>query len=239
METRCRLCGSAAVLCRSHILPEFLYRPLYDEKHRYSVVTKGVRRSRFVQKGLSERLLCLTCEGRLGVFESYAAKVMTGQLGHRAERHGGRLTIRGIDYRRFKLFQLSILWRASVSGLDFFRLVSLGAREAKAREMLLAGDAGSPEDFGCVVVFSHDRGADVSDTMFNPEPLRWGGRRMCKFFFAGAVWLYHCDRRRAASHLQKFFLSEQGELTGLVGDLDEGRTLGHAAKRLARRAGFV
>ena len=239
MGTVCQLCARVAQLCRSHILPEFLYRPLYDEKHRYSILTKGEQGSRYSQKGLSQKLLCRSCEQRLSEFESYAAKVITGQFDHCAERKGDRLTISGIDYPRFKLFQLSILWRASVSSIEFFRLVSLGPREAKAKEMLLAGDPGRPDDFGCLVIFAQDRGRDISDTMFNPEPMRWGGRRMYKFFFAGAVWVYHCDRRRPASHLRKFFLGPDGRLTGIFGDLEDGRTFGPTAKRLAKHAGYI
>jgi hypothetical protein len=35
------------------------------------------------------------------------------------------LTIRGIDYRKFKLFHLSIIWRAGISSLRPFRGVRL------------------------------------------------------------------------------------------------------------------
>jgi len=30
----CRLCQKEKPLVQSHVIPEFLYRPLYDEKHR-------------------------------------------------------------------------------------------------------------------------------------------------------------------------------------------------------------
>jgi hypothetical protein len=164
---------------------------------------------------------------------------MSGRLGRRFQQRGSRITIEGIDYARFKLFQLSILWRASVSTLEFFRLVSLGPHEERLRQMLSACDPGSPEEFGCVVVFAHDRGHDLSDTFFNPEPMRWAGRRMYKFFFAGAVWLYHCDRQPPAPHLQELFLRPEGALTGLFGDLANGQIYGRSAERLARRAGYA
>ena len=239
METVCRLCGNTEELCRSHILPEFLYRPLYDEKHRYSILTKGIEKKKYGQRGLTERLLCGTCEQHLCTFEGYAAKVISGQLGHRAERRGSHIVISGIEYTRFKLFLLSILWRASVSTLDFFYLVSLGPREETLRKLLLAGDPGSPDEFGCVVTFIHDRGSDMSDTFINPEPMRWAGRRMYKFVFAGAVWVYNCDRRPLVSHLQKFILRPGGNLTGQFGDFADGPIYGPAAKMLARRWGYA
>ena len=238
MTTVCRLCRTEGEICRSHILPEFLYRPLYDEKHRFSILVAGAEGKRYGQRGLTERILCHACEQRLCKYERYAAAVMSGRLGHRFQQRGNRLTCEGIDYPRFKLFQLSILWRASVSTLDFFRLVSLGPREEGLRQMLLTGDPGAPEEFGCIVVFAHDDGHDLSDTLFNPEPMRWAGRRMYKFFFAGAMWLYHCDGQPPASHLRKFFLGPEGTLTAPFGDMAYAQAYGRLAKRLARRAGY-
>ena len=58
------------------------------------------------------------------------------------------------------------------------------------------------------------------------------------FFFAGSTWLYHCDQRRAADHLQKFFLQEDGSLTGFFGDLADTKTHFPIARRAARAAGY-
>ena len=44
-------------LRRSHILPEFLYRPLYDEKHRFSILTAGVERKWYGQREQIFRLV--------------------------------------------------------------------------------------------------------------------------------------------------------------------------------------
>jgi hypothetical protein len=239
MELKCRLCADPSDLCRSHILPEFLYRPLYDDKHRFSVVTKGTHGIQYKQRGLTERLLCRKCEQFFGRNERYASEVMTGRLGHSFEKRVRYIEIDGIDYQRFKLFQLSILWRASVSSLEFFRLVSLGSREATLRQMLLQNDPGAPEQFGCVVIFARDGGEDISDTLFNPEPVRWGGRRMYKFFFAGSAWLFHCDKQPAALHLRKFFLQRDGRLLGYTGDLVESLFHDAAATRFARKSGYA
>jgi hypothetical protein len=239
MESVCRLCNTANELCRSHILPEFVYRQLYDEKHRFSILTAGVDNKLYGQRGLTERLLCHACEQRLCRYEKYAADVMTGRCHHRCQKQGDRITIKGIDYTPFKLFLMSVLWRASISTLEFFKLVSLGQREELLRQMLLAEDPGKPEEFGCVVIFAHDRGHDMSDTLFNPEPMRWAGRRMYKLFFAGAAWLYHCDQQPPVAHLQKFFLRPEGSLVGLFGDLGEAQRYGESAKRLAKRAGYA
>jgi hypothetical protein len=69
MTDICRLCGKPSPLQRSHIIPEFLYRPLYDEKHRISVVKVGSDRIGYLQKGFTEALLCFGCEQKLALYE--------------------------------------------------------------------------------------------------------------------------------------------------------------------------
>ncbi len=239
MNTICRLCKKSDQLCRSHIVPEFLYRPLYDDKHRYSILTKGTASRRYGQSGLSEKLLCFGCEQYLCKYESYAAKVLSGREGHHAQQQGGYITVRDIDYTQFKVFLMSILWRASVSSMEFFKLVSLGPREERLKKLIAEGEPGSPEEFGCIVTFAHDKGSDMSDTFFNPEPMRWAGRRMYKFFFAGAVWLYHCDSRPPAPHLQRLLVRPGEPLTGLIGDFADAQYYEPAAKIVAKRWGYV
>ena len=41
MEAICPLCNARSELLRSHVIPEFLFRPLYDDKHRYSILSSG------------------------------------------------------------------------------------------------------------------------------------------------------------------------------------------------------
>ena len=50
-----------------------------------------------------------------------------------------------VEYEPFKLFHLSVLFRASVSTLPTFADVSLGPHEERLRNLLLARRAG-PED---------------------------------------------------------------------------------------------
>ena len=237
MKSECKLCGRTVRLCRSHIIPEFIYEPLYDDKHRFTVLSASAP-DRYAQRGLTERLLCNYCETQFSGYEKYAADVMTGRLGHRYQKRGEQIEIQGVEYRRFKLFQLSVLWRASVSRLEFFKLVSLGPLGLSLREMLLAEDLGPPEKFGCAVIFATERGEQVNDTFFNPEPLRFSGHKLIKFFFAGSWWLFHCDGRRAPAYLRGLFLQENGTYVGVCGDLHEARRYGRTARKLARQLGW-
>lgn len=47
-KAQCRLCREAKPLVNSHVIPELLYVPLYDEKHRLLSVKDDTPGSRFL-----------------------------------------------------------------------------------------------------------------------------------------------------------------------------------------------
>jgi len=70
----CRLCLKPSILRNSHILPEFLYSEVYDEKHRGIAVSQ--ERDTVFQKELREYLLCQSCETKLSRYEKYAKETI-------------------------------------------------------------------------------------------------------------------------------------------------------------------
>ena len=118
----CKLCKKDKKLLNSHIIPEFIYKPLYDEKHRFHVIsTYKTKHKPIEQKGIREKLLCADCEQHLSAYEGYAKKVLFGGVQISVQKENGGIVISEINYKYFKLFQLSILWRASVSNLKMFK----------------------------------------------------------------------------------------------------------------------
>jgi hypothetical protein len=131
----CALCQKNRPLHRSHIVPEFMYRALYDAKHQFH----GLRRDRSdkpqkFDKGLREKLLCAECEAQFSRYESYAALFFYGKAKLHVRREGKHITITGVDYKLLKLFCLSLLWRFGVTSLDFLSGASLGPQHRKTAE---------------------------------------------------------------------------------------------------------
>ena len=134
----CKLCQRQAKLVASHIIPEFLYKTLYDSKHRFQQVSADPAVSnQYKQKGFREPLLCEDCEQRLSVSEQYMSKLLNGGVPTIVSLDGRRIRFRDIDYNKLKLFQISILWRAGVSSLPVFSQVQLGPHEPRLRHDLL------------------------------------------------------------------------------------------------------
>ena len=142
MSSVCALCQREKPLVRSHVIPEFLYREMYDDKHRFHVIsTNAPGKHKLLQKGVRERLLCRDCENVLSISERYVNLVFTGKLPVKTHRSGQLYEIQGLDYRKFRLFGLSVLWRASVASHRFFRAVNLGPHESAIRQMILAQES--------------------------------------------------------------------------------------------------
>ena len=161
----CALCDKRAKLRHSHIIPEFQYRPLYDPRHRFSVIsTKPQVRSKWEQKGAREYLLCEACEQKFSKLESYAKRVIFEDELHLVERLPGGVKLGGVDYTKFRLYLLSVLWRMGVSGLPMFANVDLGEHAELLRIALLSEKPGEAHEYTALVSFYYwpDIGSAVS-----------------------------------------------------------------------------
>lgn len=101
------------------------------------------------------------------------------------------------DYRSFKFFHLSVLFRASVSSLPTYRSVSLGPHEERIRKMILARDPGSPRlypIYGYAIV--HHKTWSLVRIVSAPESLTFQGHRCYGMMFGGAYWCYGVSSHR-------------------------------------------
>lgn len=139
----CRLCEKTRELHRSHVIPEFCYVG-YDHLHRLIEIHRHRPRSRFIQKGFREPLLCHTCEQLLN--DRYEKPMKAAWFDNPKLPplvSSGELLITGLDYAAFKLFHLSVLWRATVAVDGEYGPVRLPPRDAaNMRRMVFEGDPG-------------------------------------------------------------------------------------------------
>lgn len=201
---RCALCHQDETLRNSHVIPEWVYEPLYDEKHRFHVLSADPKRPSWPeQKGLRERLLCDGCETKLSVWEGYTRELLSGGIPTTSTRSGDLVWVYGAEYASFKLFQLSILWRAGVSSLPIFSKVQLGPHEERLRLRILAADPGEPTEYGCALyALTTPEGIDRS-LIVQPTLARVDGIHAYHFVFGGLIWLYfvsnHAPERAASA----------------------------------------
>jgi len=211
---------------------------MYDQKHRFHILyTDRGHANRPAQKGVREKLLCGACEQKLSKWESYASQLLRGGTAIVAERDGNLWHLSDLDYCSFRLFQLSVLWRASISTKEFFSSVSLGKHhEEKIRRLLLSGDPGLPWQYGCVMCSLIADEAILTDLMIQPDRLKLYGHTAYRFIFGGFMWIYIASSHTAPSQIKSTFLSSNGEMTILVKNIESMKYFESLAIDLFERA---
>lgn len=210
----CGLCKQPRQLRNSHILPEFLYKPLYDVKHRaVGIHGRAPRNCEFLQKGIREKLLCHDCEQFLNdKYEKNFKKLWFDEKKLPNRIHEDLIVLRDINYTTFKLFHLSILYRCSISSYPMFRAVELGPHLETIRAMLkdvAPGDRNQYPIFGHAVIDKHDN--VVHRLVTCPIKSRYEGHNVYGIMFGGCMWYYTVSSHKALT-MSKVSVSEEGSL---------------------------
>lgn len=158
---KCKLClkENVELLTRSHIIPKFLFEDMKDINNSFiqidlSNYVKGRRQHVKNQRDSfhESNILCVNCDGTIIkeyedylklTFHSTNKSISRPFFVEKINKREGfsLLLIDNLDYKLYKLGFLSILWRASISSLPFFKLIDLGPHEEIIRNMLLNGNA--------------------------------------------------------------------------------------------------
>ncbi len=192
----CKLCGSTALIEWSHIVPAWVYRRVI------AGTTAGVPPvpvhvgggvAILNQQQSAAYLLCGPCERLVGEYDGYISRValqedgsfpalslitpsgvQTGTIYNLA--HAGRL-----DVALVSKFAVSVIWRASVSGL--YSKTSLGPYESAFRDYVL-GRSQLPRQ---VMVVAHlvSAGDWLAGTVMPPDTSHEGAFRSHRYYAFG------------------------------------------------------
>lgn len=215
----CQLCRKRTTLCESHIIPEFLYKPLYDSKHRFFRVSTGEKPKRpFEQKGVRERLLCADCEGQFSVYERYARGVLYGGEPIDITTDDPRGFEAQVDYTRFKLFELSLIWRMGVTSVPEFNDVFLGSHERRIRRMLREEAPGETAEYGCLLTWPTSHRQILDQLIMSMGMVKIQKVECCRLILAGMCWFFFLSREAVDSRQEGLFLQSAGLLRIMRGD---------------------
>jgi hypothetical protein len=143
-----------------------MYEGLFDEKHFTSIVKFDTMKviGRKPTGIYDKNILCAKCDNQIiGNYESYSSKVLHGGkfserlkfkiTNYSQDKGAGKISVENIDYKKFKLFLLSMLWKGHLSRNEFFKNVDLGNKYSEQiRTMLLNEDPGKETDFETMIV---------------------------------------------------------------------------------------
>ncbi|MGU3192650.1 hypothetical protein ACVYF0_19575 [Vibrio cholerae] len=211
---KCKLCLENEDIQESHIIPDAFFRFVKDKNDnvgKYIEVSEAG--NKLGQVSYSEKLLCRKCEQNFSKeFESYVIEFTLRNpknIGVSSKRGTKQITFTNLDYRKLKLFQMSLLWRAAISSLDFYKYVQVEPEILELlRKSLCELTPFEPHILPCfmdrVFLNSPDKNLSLSDlkqsksSIFNPKktvskPL---GIEYVTFIFGGfewRIWLHKCS----------------------------------------------
>ena len=157
MTGQCKYCGKTTNLIDAHIIPESFFRDIDPSRSglRMYSATEGQYPKRSPIGVYDKGILCQECEDKFAPFDDYAARLLLQRDFQREsiddeEGHLGYFIL-DVDYRRLKLFGLSVLWRAAISSQDYFNYVELGSHFLALDRMVKDLNPGVPQDFSLLI----------------------------------------------------------------------------------------
>ena len=195
MNGICRLCGASSGLRESHIFPKCFIRLVRRETTDNRFYEMSRETSRLVQDGPKEHLLCGQCEQQLGRYEKYSKEAFhESRHGIQVLDGGPWVTITGLDYRKTKLFLLSVIYRMSVSSLRQFKDVALGEYEDVVRRMLIAEDPGSNDQYPIGAIVPLIKGNVEECVLCTPSVCRRDVVTVYTMIIGGIFYLFFVPR---------------------------------------------
>jgi len=228
---KCKLCLlEKPLLNKSHIIPEFMYESLFDERHRLykfspAALSRGEGRILKPPTGEYEGgLLCAECDNKIiGGYETYARKALYGKVEMDTDLpecanfitpDGVKFTrCKNIRYKELKLFLLSIVWRASISSRDLFREVYLGPYEGTIRQMILDGDPKEANVFPILMMTWLGDKSFPAEVIGQPAINRKEKGVRYIFPIAGVTYIFHISPSSLRKELKEFVLAPSNEVS--------------------------
>jgi hypothetical protein len=225
----CRLCKEEKDLIKkSHIMSEFLHKNMFDENHKLRAfdpkefLKKNPRVSRPSSGTYEGGLLCKKCDNEtIGKYETYASKLYNGKLGenekircHYSKSPDGIMTLRmsDINYSSFKLFLLSLLWRAHISSRGEYADVDLGPYADKIAQSLINEDPGKDTDL-IISITKLDPNANFSTFIGQPRRHKIGKSTSYSIIINGYIIVYHLKENHLTEKIKLHRLKEDGTIT--------------------------
>ena len=229
---RCRLCNQDKTLLKqSHIIPDFMYKGLFDEKHFIAPVDLiEFKRKKLQPNGFYDSyILCDDCDRKLlGSLESYSSMVIWGGEGREDrypafERKVNQLNqkflhLTNVNYSKFKLFLLSIIWRASISKQKIFDSVLLGEYEDKIRKMIFENDPGRAYEYPVGVFVLTENNNHPTKMIANPIKVMNGNNLSYLFLINGLVINYKIDGEEDKEFYDQIMINENNTMDVYIFD---------------------
>jgi hypothetical protein len=225
---KCKFCGNERELVKAHIIPAGFFRRLRQGQGSLELVTN--RAGEYHKKtwtGVYDKtIVCDDCEHIWEEWDDYAQKLLAGEpLNGQALYHGSQkigYVVKDFEYKKLKLFFISMIWRASVSSHPFFAKVSLGEFEEIAKKHIANGDPGHSEDFSVTLAkFDHP----LAKSTLDPHEDKYSDVNYYRFYLASYIAYIKVDYKPTPMPLSQFAMAENRPLYIVCRDFVKSKEL--------------
>lgn len=197
----CKFCGTEKKLIRAHIIPESLYPTDKNGGRRHIVLDlNGEIPNSQLQNGYYDpNLVCRECEDLFSAGDDYAKGLLIDRRSESVKKSGrgtAYFEYADVDYKKLKLFFISLLWRAHATSLRSLSEVKIGSKyEAIARTMIRDGNPGSPDDFAVLMLRVAEGQLDRMGASPIPRKMLPNNIRVYEFLLFGYIAYVKVDQR--------------------------------------------
>ncbi|MCU5408339.1 hypothetical protein OCA16_27805 [Bacillus cereus] len=218
MNQKCNLCGQEKELINSHIVPEGFYKNIYDDKNRLFLSSQSRKDFITMQKGQREKLLCKECDSTIigNKYDKYGIEVIRDHLHVQLSTDNEKELWEGLDYNRFKIFLLSVLWRAHLAQ-NFHKGITLKKNiETIIVQAIKSGQAPKENIIPIVGISLVDPKyieSKCDEIIINGNTYKRGGQnnsKTCIIIFGGYAWTFIVPKAEINDPQEEFFLKENG-----------------------------
>jgi hypothetical protein len=217
----CKLClQNKKLIKKSHLFPKFMYNGIRDEKNRMSTISSdNLNDIGYVQSGAyDEYILCNNCDNNiLSNYERYAANHFY-KLNYRENNENfcqidkdniQFIFCKNLDYSKFKIFLLSLLWRVSISSHYLFKDFKLPLDdEEKIRKAILKGDPLEELEFSCSLS-THQNDEKVLTDFILIKPTT---QKKVIFYINDFIYTFYLDSNEVGNYEQLQSIKRSNEM---------------------------
>jgi hypothetical protein len=162
-----------------------------------------------------DELFCKACEDKFMIYDAYAFKILNEEGSRRKILRGGHGEVLGAyyesyDYNKLKLFFMSVLLRAGLSSIFFFKHVKIGPSLGMLKQALDTGQAPVANDFSVFLAYYDE--IKKGPVMFPPAQQKIENIKFYLFHIGYVLFYIKVDRRDPPAALQPIILQPGGRL---------------------------
>jgi len=212
----CKLCLEKKAIQNSHIIPNSYFKKLKRNGPAIQLeATENVPNIKS-QDSWSEKLLCRKCEQHINKYEKYVIEFTNSSGFINAPKNNGKqVTFKYLNYNFFRLFQLSIIFRAAVAtGREYYHIKLSEHAIDDIRKILINEEIPNEYIYGCQMKLIVDSRTNTPlNTMVGiPIKQRIKLREVFYFIFGGLAWEFYVPRFDRATAKSHYFIKRDGTM---------------------------